>query len=234
MKSAATLLPVLAILALVAGSASAASLDRNGTWVPGEFHQHNALHMPRTLINDGSFEQGPPPASAWTEVSNSPACEWIGDFSSAWYMSSWDGYMDYWAGGYCIDEGTGELFTVTSSVAQVIQVPVETTRLSFYYAAFRPDADDVPADGDHVYVAVNGVEVWRLDLVRDNNTYPNWAGPVYVDLEAYAGQSVSLTFGGISVGDVTGNVRFDYIELIPGDPTAVASSRWGSVKALYR
>lgn len=222
----------VAVLGLVAGSVGAASLDRNGNWTPSVFYQHNGPGGSRGMINDGSFEQGPPPASAWTEVSNSPNCEWIGDFSGAWYVSAWHGYMDYWAGGYCIDD-MGQSFPVTSSVTQTVHVPSDSTGLTFYYVSFRPDADDNPPDGDHVYVAVNGVEIWTMDLTRANDTYPYWTGPIHLDLGAYGGQDISLSFGGISVGEATGNVRFDYIEWVPG-PTPVESSSWGTIRALYR
>lgn len=232
MKSVARLLVALAVLALVAGSAVAGTLDRNGTWTPTVFYQPTGPSGARTLINDGSFELGPPPASAWTEVSNSPNCEWIGDFSGAWYLSSWDGYMDYWAGGYCIDD-FGQSFPVTSSVSQVLTIPEANTELSFYYAAFRPDADDIPPDGDHVYAAIDGVEVWSMEMTQANNTYPNWVGPILVDISAYSGQTVTLTFGGTSVGEATGNVRFDYIEFNEL-PSPAKPSTWGAVKALYR
>ncbi len=232
MKLAAYLAVVLGVLTLVAGPAGAGWLDRDGTWAPSEFHQSSGPEGTRTLINDGSFEQGPPPASAWTEVSNSPNCEWIGDFAGEWYVSSWDGYFDYWAGGYCLDD-QGLMFPVTSSVTQVVPVPVETTTLSFFYVSYRPDADDNPPDGDHVYVTVNGAEVWSMELIRANDTYPSWVGPILVDLGDYGGQDVSLSFGGVSVGDWTGNVRFDFIEFVAG-PTAVQSSDWGTIKALYR
>jgi hypothetical protein len=233
MKPAARLLPLLAILALVAGSAGAATLDRAGTWTPSVFYQVTAPAGARTLINDGSFELGPPPASAWTEVSNSPTCEWIGDFSGAWYLSSWDGYFDYWAGGYCYDESLGQNIAVTSSVTQTVPVPAGNPTLSFYYASFRPDGDDNPPDGDHVYVAVNGIEVWSMDLVVANDTYPYWVGPVLVNLNSYAGQDISLSFGGASFGSATGNVRFDMIEFVEM-PTPTESSDWGSIKGLYR
>jgi hypothetical protein len=217
----------LAVLA-IAGSASA-SLDRSGTWVPTASPEPGAPDV-LTLINDGSFELGPPPASAWTEA-NSSTCERIGDWSVIWYVSSYHGYIDYWAGGYC-DEGAGNV-PITSSVTQTILVPAGMTELSFYYVALRPDPDDNPPDGDRAYVAVNGVPVWTLPLVQAANTYPDWTGPVAVDLAAYSGQNVALTFGGVSVGSVTGNLRFDYIELRPGT-VPVDGSTWGALKALYR
>jgi hypothetical protein len=189
-------------------------------------------HAAAALIQDGSFELGPPPASAWTEANNS-ACERIGDFSGEWYVSAYDGLYDYWAGGYCVDPGTGQRFPVISSVTQTVTVPADRAMLSFYYIAFRPDPDDNPPDGDRAYVAIDGVEIWTLEFVQANNTYPNWVGPILVDLSAYAGQSIELTFGGVPVGEVTGNARFDYIEFV-FTPTPVEPSSWGRLKALYR
>jgi hypothetical protein len=223
---------LVAATLMVAGTASGNSLDRDGTW-SGSVIRTSAPPVGRpALVNDGSFELGPPPASAWSEVTDR-TCEWIGDFSGAWYVSSWDGYFDFWAGGYCVNPDTGENEPATSSVTQTLLIPVGETTLSFYYIAFRPEADDIPPDGDHVYAAVNGTEVWTLPLVQANNTYPSWVGPVTVDLGAFAGQSVTLSFGGVSVGLVTGNARIDYIELLPGATPTQATS-WGGVKTLYK
>jgi hypothetical protein len=219
--------------AALESTASDATLDRDGTWIPDAVLQ--PLGGPadsRTLINDGSFELGPPPASAWTEENNS-SCERIGDFSGEWYVSAYDGVFDYWAGGYCVNDTSGMPEPVISSVTQVVTVPADETTLSFYYIAFRPDPDDDPPDGDRAYVSVDGVEVWTLDFIRANNTYPFWEGPVTVDLSPFAGQSISLCFGGIPVGEVTGNARFDYIEFIEGQ-TPTMSTTWGEVKSVYR
>ena len=103
---------------------------------------------PDALINDGSFENGPPPASAWTEVT-SVSCEWIGDWSAAWGVPAHDGSIDFWAGGYC-----GGV-PATSSVSQAgIAVPATDNDLHFWYNAYRPDPDD--GDNDRAYVNVNG------------------------------------------------------------------------------
>jgi hypothetical protein len=223
---------LLAALALLAGVATGASLDRAGRWtptaIPGGAPTATAS---RSLVNDGSFELGPPPTSAWTEVST-PDCEWIGDFSSAWYVSPYDGANDYWAGGYCTDPDTYEYLPATSSVTQSLVVPTTDTTLSFHFISFRADADDEPADGDRAYVAVNGVEVWSSAFVQANNTYPDWTGPITVDLAAYAGQTISLSFGGVSVGAATGNARFDYVEFVPSS-TPTSTTTWGTFKALY-
>jgi hypothetical protein len=219
--------------AALEGEASGTRLDRDGTWAPDAVvgPLGEADHG-RTLINDGSFELGPPPASAWTEENNS-SCERIGDFSGEWYVSAYHGMYDYWAGGYCVNDSTGMPEPVISSVTQDVTVPAGETSLSFYYIAFRPDADDDPPDGDRGYVAVNGAEVWALPFIRANNTYPYWEGPITVDLSAFAGQSISLCFGGIPVGEMTGNARFDYIEFIAGQTPAMKTT-WGEVKSTYR
>lgn len=81
--------------------------------------------------------------------------------------------------------------------------------------------------------AVNGTELWSLPLSQANNTYPEWAGPIAVNLSAYAGQSVTLTFGGISEGSLTGNALIDCIRFIT-EAMAVERSTWRGVKALFR
>ncbi|HNU05905.1 MAG TPA: hypothetical protein PKL67_17340, partial [Anaerolineae bacterium] len=164
------------------------------------------------LVNDGSFENGPPPASGWTEVTNS-TCEWIGDWSGVWGAAAYDGSMDFWGAGYC-----GGV-AATSSVDQMVAVPAGGATLSFWYMSYRPDPDDAALD--YAYVEVNGTQVWSLDLIQANDTYPNWVNAT-VDLSAYAGQNVSLELGAVSQGTDTGNIRFDYIEL--GGPACSAPS----------
>ncbi len=191
-----------------------------------------ALAESRALIADGSFEQGPPPGSAWTETADVD-CERIGDHSGDWYVSAYHGSSDYWAAGFCFDELSGDLLPVTGEVTQALTIPADSTVLTFYYIAFRPTSDDSPLDGDRAYVAVNGAELWTLPLIQANDSYPNWVGPVELDLGAYAGQSVELAIGGVSEGEATGNARIDYLELVPGS-TATAIQSWSAVKALYR
>jgi hypothetical protein len=160
------------------------------------------------LVNDGSFENGPPPASAWTEFTNN-ACEWIGDWSGVWGAAAYDGTYDFWGGGYCSG------LPSTDSVEQAITVPAGGV-LSLWYMAYRVDADDAAADT--AYVSVDGTDVWNLDLVQANNTFPNWVN-VTLDLSAYVGQTVNLKLGVISAGDQTGNIRFDFLEFAGGCDT---------------
>jgi uncharacterized repeat protein (TIGR01451 family) len=165
------------------------------------------------LINDGSFENGPPPGSAWTEVTDQP-CEWIGDWSGVWGVPAFDGFYDYWAGGYC-----GGIPTTSHVSQDNIAIPAGSATLSFWYNSYRPDADD---GGDYAYIKVNGTTEWTLDLIQANNTYPNFVNAT-VDLSAYAGQNVILEFGAVSGGVSTGNIRFDFIEWLVSETCASPS-----------
>jgi hypothetical protein len=179
-----------------------ASADRTPSTVP--FSPRNGVPL-GLLVNDGSFESGPPPASAWTETTNN-ACEWIGDWAAIWGAAAYDGVYDYWGGGYCSGVPS------TDSVEQMITVPAGGL-LSFWYLSYRPDSDD--AELDTAYISVDGTEIWSLDLIQANDTYPNWVNAT-VDLSAYEGQTVNLKLGANSFGSTTGNIRFDFLEFATG------------------
>jgi hypothetical protein len=179
-----------------------AAADVTPSTVPFSPESRVPLGLP---VNDGSFENGPPPASAWTETTNN-LCEWIGDWAAIWGAAAYDGVYDYWGGGYCSGVPS------TDSVEQTITVPAGG-QLTFWYLAYRPDSDD--EELDTAYISVDGTEVWTLDLIQANNTYPNWVQQS-VDLSAYAGQTVNLKLGASSYGDLTGNIRFDFLEFATG------------------
>ncbi len=168
-----------------------------------------------SLVNDGSFENGPPPASGWAGTSDN-GCEWIGDWATTWGEEAYHGTYDFWAGGYC--DGVPS----TNLVSQNVTVPISETTLSFQYMAYRPSDDD-PTPDDYAYVSVNGTPVWQLNMIQSNDTFPNWAH-ASIDLSAYAGQSIELTLGAVSVGDLTGNVRFDFITWSEGDGTNLSKT----------
>lgn len=164
---------------------------------------------PTGLVRDGSFENGPPPASAWEEHSNT-ACEWIGNYPSVWDdVTAYHGQNYFWGGGYCKE---GEVWRPASTyVRQLAYVPKADATLYFHYLLQRVNDDD-PTPEDFAYVTINGKRVWRKDLIQANNTRPLWR-PAQIDLSAYAGQIVDLRLGVISEGDLTGNILFDYIQL---------------------
>lgn len=197
-----TLLSVLVLLVLVAAlllAASTASADKGEP--PVVLHNSHSvtganpppmggfsagpIQRPAALINDGNFENGPPPGSAWTEVS-STACEWIDNWSSVWGgVGARDGSQDYWGGGYC-----GGTPTTSSVMQSDIPVAVSDSMLRFWILSYRPDPDD--AQLDQAYLQVNGTTVWTYNLVQANDTYPNWVEKS-VNLAAYAGQYVTFT-----------------------------------------
>ncbi len=170
----------------------------------------NFGNVPQTCaIQDFSFEQGPPPASAWTLAANN-TCGWIGNHSSAWGINAaHHGVNSYWAGGYC---GTPSSPS-TDSVTQTITVPTSSGNqtLSFWLLSYRPSADD-PTPDDYFRVLVNSTVIYSRNMTRANDTYPNWL-QVTLNLSAYAGSTVQLRFTGVSNGALTGNVLVDEIRL---------------------
>jgi len=158
---------------------------------------------PGAPVNDGSFENGPPPASAWTEWT-STGCEWIGDMSGIWGIPAHEGVNVFWAGGYCDSMNS-------DYVEQSITLPASSLlKLKFWTVFYRPDADD--ATPDTFYVNVNGAQVFAKGMIQANDTYPNWVQEE-VDLTAYQGQTVTLRIGADSQGSSTGNVLLDDLSL---------------------
>ena len=163
------------------------------------------------LINDGSFENGPPAASAWTEWRNPGSESRILDPSDYFYCSGTSVYphnggdYSWWGAGY--SDGN----PVSNYVEQEITIPNDATQLSFYTVFFREDEDD-PSPDDVFYVTVSGETVFERDMVQANDSCPDWVEQT-VDISEYAGQTVTLRFEATSVGDITGNVLVDYIRV---------------------
>ena len=150
-----------------------------------------------SLINDGSFENGPPPASAWTEWSDSGA-EWIMDPTSGWGIGAFDGTYAFWAGGY------GYGLPNSNYVEQSISIPADAANLKFMTNFYRPEADDT-ATNDYFYVKINGASVFVKAMTQVNDTYPGWAEQS-VDIASYAGSTVTLRFEGVSNEDGTNDI----------------------------
>lgn len=188
-------------------------------------------------VNDGSFENGPPPASAWWETNNWGVGSKIGTWAATYGVPMYDGDYAFWIGGY-----GGGVPDPLCLVTQTVVVPVGTDVLAFQYLSYRLSGDDPSPDGDRAYATINGIEVWGLDMVVANDTYPAWTQAL-VNVSAYQGQTISLGFGGVSVGSGTGNVLIDHIRwsigsgpgshvvtLGPGD--IVTNKNFGNVGAL--
>ena len=178
-----------------------------------EVYQIRSGEEEKELISDASFENGPPPASEWTEWTDN-GCEWIVDPSGAWGIPAYDGTYAYWACGYCCGAPSSDY------VEQSIAIPAGATTLVFMANYYRPNADD-PPDNDYFYVKINGTTLYSKALIQANDTYPNWTEET-VDISAYAGQTVTLRFEGASAGSNTGNILIDYIRIASGGPAAGA------------
>jgi hypothetical protein len=189
--------------AAVADSAHAArgSLSVTGAAAPSRVGSSGPAWSPNHLVlaPDGGFENGPPPASLWTETTNS-SCEWILDPTSIFGIPAHRGTYAFWAGGYC-----GGVPTSTS-VSQQILIRASHPTLRLFANYYRVDADD--AQVDTFYVRVGTTIVFSKPMNLANNTFPNWVLET-VDLSAYGGQTVRLTIGARSQGNLTGNVLVD-------------------------
>jgi hypothetical protein len=175
-----------------------------------------------TPLPDGSFENGPPPASGWVEVINTPTdCSTaISNWASDWNgLAAPAGSLDFWAGGYC--DGTADQKKITAAVSQSVTVPNSVPVLKFKYASYRVDTDDV-AGNDVAKIAVDGTDtVWSFDASKSSsNTFNGSTGGFVdgkVDLCAYAGQQVLLSVGLVpGSGDYVANVRFDHFRWADG------------------
>jgi hypothetical protein len=165
------------------------------------------------LINDGSFENGPPEASAWTEWKDPGNSSRILNPYSEWDVYSYDGTYSWWGGGY-----DDSLNPVSNYVEQEITIPDDATQLRFYMISHRPDTDD-PTPADFFYVSINSATTpFTLELVQANDSpgCPDaceWEEKT-VDISDYAGQTVTLRFEVQSdSSDDTGNVLVDYIRV---------------------
>lgn len=151
-------------------------------------------------ILDAGFENGPPPASSWTEYTNT-TCEWIMDITGVWGMPAHTGTYCWWGGGFC---GGGPN---SNHVEQSVHIPADAVELHFFTCFYRPDPDD-PTPDDIFRVTVNGTPLLTTNLVRAADTYPNWSEQA-VNVAAYANQTVTLRLEVVSAGTSTGNVLVD-------------------------
>ena len=95
------------------------SLSAAGFSVPEGVVPNPGPNIEFTPINDGSFENGAPPASAWTEVYNPLACSLtsrILDPSGYWGIPARTGTYAWWGGGYCGADPNPPPFYVEQSV----------------------------------------------------------------------------------------------------------------------
>lgn len=226
---AAVAISIAAALAAPAAADQSPTADRN--WKPsGQIRSQPEPLVSSTLelINDGSFENGPPPASAWAETTTT-VCEWIVDPSGVFGVPAYDGTYAFWAGGYC-PLGVPNTDWVTQQVLVPAPLPADATNLSFWYLCSRLDPDDENLDVAHI--SINGTDIWTLEMTMANDTGSQWVNE-QVDISAYAGQSVALELGGTGVG-FAGNLLFDYLQWVVEPPVGVGDVPGPTLSALGR
>lgn len=170
------------------------------------------------LIYNGSFEETA--QLGWSEYLNNTDCGTtkIGDWTSVFPgVPAYDGYNTLWVGGYC-----GSI-PISNSAEQWVVIPANAPILSFWYYAWRSSPDSaVPDDFAYVDLVSEEQRIWELPMSQANNT-ETWTN-VRIDLSAYAGQEVVLSFGNImsTADSLVGNVLFDYITTEPLPPVTGA------------
>ncbi len=183
-------------------------------------------------VPDGSFENGAPPASSWTETTASACGTGIGSWS-AYLTTAPDGSNSFWSGNDC----TLDHNEIENSVTQSVAVPSDPPILIFWYLAYRIDTDDSEGT-DVAYVSVNGTDKWTLDASTGaTNTVGNGDylcyRPARIDLSTFAGTTVSLKVGMTPTqsDNGAGNVVFDdfrFADLVFADGFECGPSYWSS------
>jgi hypothetical protein len=185
--------------------AAGRSLSADASFVPSAPAGVTAAEELLPLVPDGSFENGPPPNSLWTETTNT-TCEWILDPTPVWGIPAFNGVYAFWAGGYCCTPNT-------DTVSQTITVPGggSATLIAFKANFYRPDVDD--ADPDYFLVRLGNRFIYGKPMIQANDTYPNWV-TAFGNATAFAGQTLPLLIIGYSTGSLTGNVLVDQVSTV--------------------
>lgn len=198
------------------GAQPAPGVTRPGaTAAPLELSDAVAPTAVAGLIPGGSFEE----PGVWTEEINDTSCNLpskLGDWSSVFTETvAYDGNQTLWVGGICLSDPPVPL---VNSASQIVTVPPDQPVLSVWYHAERGDPDSAQPD-DFAYIEIDQERWWELPLTRANNS-DGWVKLTF-DLDAYAGQDVSLKLGNetFNADTYVGNVLFDYITFQDPPPT---------------
>ena len=207
----------LALLAM-ASAAGANSFTADGTvFETAHGYSHKA---DRSLVNDGSFEDGTcyTGNSAWTCVSDND-CDWIVDLA-ALGLWNYDGNHSAWLGGFC--HGAVTIFT---SICQTMLLDTSCQPgLSWYWLAY------VEGSGSRIYLTISGDTVWEkvlqlsdhlLDYQYESATLLGYEGEVH---------EVCFHYEHLAYGS---NYFLDFVEFTGLDPTALESGSLSTVKSMY-
>lgn len=150
------------------------------------------------VLNNGNFESGP---TVWTEFSTHGWDLILSNTDlSAVSVTAHSGSWAVWLGGDYED---------ISYIQQVITVPSGTPDLSFWYWIGSQDV----CGFDYGYVIINGAIIDTINLCSSANT-GGWAQRS-VSLNAYAGQTVTLTIQVNTDSSLNSNLFVDDVAFVP-------------------
>lgn len=117
----------------------------------------------RSLVDDGSFENGEcGGGSAWTCTSDTP-CNWILNPLSTWGYPAYHGEMVAWLGGYC---------GVMNSNSFCQEVWLNEPGLRWHWMGYVADTHV----SNFVYVKIDGDIVWAKEMTwPEDHTYGTWS-----------------------------------------------------------
>lgn len=220
MKNTVLLITILtALLLSFAAGASAAKRGHKDAGPSADIEAPTPAPTPRAamLINDGGFEMGPPPTSAWTvgDASSCPTIEWSGVEG----VTPKTGLFMFYGGGYC--KGVA----APNSVSQSVTIPNGTKSLTFWIYSIREGADD--SDNDDVLRVLFGNSLlYSYPLNTASNT-DAWK-KMTLDVSMFAGKTDTLIFETLNRGNEKnfGHVFVDDISLETADISSSAYNGW--------
>lgn len=175
------------------------AVDVYGNW--GNWSETRSFSVLPTVVRDGGFEEV---SGDWTESSSH---DWGIISDSALPLATHAGYYLAWLGG-----GNSETSTITQSSIQM----TSARYLHFWYLIGSADY----CGYDYAYILVNGSEIARVDLCKatSKNTWVHQA----IDLNAYAGTTISLAFRVITDGSLSSSLFLD--DVVITDSTAIPAN----------
>lgn len=135
---------------------------RVGVAAQGQSIDGEVTPSARSLLNDGSFENGEcGNGSAWTCTSDTP-CTWILNPLSTWGYPAYHGELVAWLGGYC-----GEMNS--NSFCQ--EVWLDEPGLRWHWMGYVVETHV----SNFVYIKLDGDIVWAKEMTwPEDHTYGTW------------------------------------------------------------
>jgi serine protease len=146
-------------------------------YLPGVFQ----ANRPGAALPNGDFEQGD---AHWTEAATSGLA--IIGYPSGWLAAHSGARMAYF----------GDLPSEIGWIEQRVAVPAAASTLTFWQVISSEDPD---SGGDYGHLRIDGVVVYSVDFTTQTDQ-PSWER-ISVDLNRYAGESITLRFEHVTDDD---------------------------------